>query len=126
MLKSVVAIAAAGIAMTAALGVGAACAEAPPLSIYGRLPNVEQIEISPDGAKLAIAMTDGEKRMLPEERQVRDRLAKSVVANADIPIGTVISSEMLTVKGPGNGLALREDAWNSRYASDAWVVRVGS
>jgi len=63
-LKSVVAVAAAGIAMTAALGVGAACAEAPPLSIYGRLPNVEQIEISPDGAKLAIAMTDGEKRML--------------------------------------------------------------
>ncbi len=37
----------------------------PPLSVYElRLPNVEQVEISPDGAKLAIAVTDGEKRML--------------------------------------------------------------
>jgi sialic acid synthase SpsE len=53
------------------------------------------------------ALGDGEKRLLPEERQVRDRLAKSVVASADIPIGTVISSEMLTVKGPGSGLAPR-------------------
>jgi dipeptidyl aminopeptidase/acylaminoacyl peptidase len=62
-LKSVLAVATAGFVVTA-LAVGAASAEAPPLSTYGRLPNIEQIEISPDGAKLAIAVTDGEKRML--------------------------------------------------------------
>ena len=50
--------------MAAALCGGAASAGAPPLSVYGRLPNVEQVEISPDGKKLAIAVTDGEKRML--------------------------------------------------------------
>jgi len=37
---------------------------APPLSLYGRLPNLEQVEISPDGKMLAIAVTDGEKRMM--------------------------------------------------------------
>lgn len=59
MLKSVLAVMTAGIAMTSA-----AWAEAPPLSVYGRLPNVEQVEISPDGSKLALSVTDGEMRML--------------------------------------------------------------
>lgn len=43
---------------------GAALAEVTPLSVYGGLPNLEQVEISPDGKFLAIAVTDGEKRML--------------------------------------------------------------
>lgn len=64
MLKNIRAAAMAGLAMAAAAGAGVAWADAPPLSLYGRLPNIEQIEISPDGAKLAIAVTDGEKRML--------------------------------------------------------------
>jgi len=63
-LKSVLAVVAAGFVMTAAVGAQAAPENVPPLSVYGRLPNIEQIEISPDGAKLAIAVTDGEKRML--------------------------------------------------------------
>ncbi len=58
------AVVTAGFVMTTVLGVGPALAGVPPLSVYGRLPNVEQVEISPDGAKLAIAVTDGEKRML--------------------------------------------------------------
>lgn len=53
------------------------------------------------------ALGDGEKRMLPEERSVRDRLAKSIVAAREIPAGTVISADMLTVKGPGSGLLPR-------------------
>jgi sialic acid synthase SpsE len=48
-----------------------------------------------------------EKRMLEAERPVRDRLAKSVVARADIPAGTQITAAMLTVKGPGTGLKPR-------------------
>ncbi|SFK61130.1 Dipeptidyl aminopeptidase/acylaminoacyl peptidase [Caulobacter sp. UNC279MFTsu5.1] len=63
MLKTVLAVATAGFAMAAAACAGAA-AEVPPLSVYGRLPNVEQVEISPDGTKLAIAVTDGENRVL--------------------------------------------------------------
>jgi dipeptidyl aminopeptidase/acylaminoacyl peptidase len=59
------AVVTAGFAMVTGLGAEAAPADVPPpLSVYGRLPNIEQVEISPDGAKLAIAVTDGEKRML--------------------------------------------------------------
>ena len=63
-MKSILAVVTAGIAMAAAVCADAAPESATPLSIYGRLPNVEQVEISPDGTKLAIAITDGEKRLL--------------------------------------------------------------
>jgi len=53
------------------------------------------------------ALGSAEKRVLEEERPVRTRLAKSIVARTDIPAGTVIGPEMLTVKGPGAGLAPR-------------------
>jgi len=41
---------------------GASHAAIPPLSVYGGLPNLEEVEISPDGGKLAIVVTDGEDR----------------------------------------------------------------
>jgi dipeptidyl aminopeptidase/acylaminoacyl peptidase len=63
-LKSLLAVMTAGFAMVAGPDANAAPADVPPLSVYGRLPNIEQVEISPDGAKLAIAVTDGEKRVL--------------------------------------------------------------
>ncbi len=50
------------------------------------------------------ALGSGEKRLLEPEKAVRDRLAKSVVAARDIPAGTTIRADMLTVKGPGTGL----------------------
>jgi sialic acid synthase SpsE len=53
------------------------------------------------------ALGDGEKKMLPEERSVRDRLAKSIVSTREIPAGTVITADMLTTKGPGSGLLPR-------------------
>jgi sialic acid synthase SpsE len=53
------------------------------------------------------ALGSPEKRIIEAERPVRDRLAKSVVARNDIPAGTTITAEMLTVKGPGTGLKPR-------------------
>lgn len=41
-----------------------AAAEKPDLSIYGRLPGVEGVTISPDGTKLAFISTNGEDRVL--------------------------------------------------------------
>ena len=64
MLKNALAVATAGFVLFGAACASAAPANVPPLSVYGRLPNIERIEISPDGSKLAIAVTDGEKRML--------------------------------------------------------------
>jgi sialic acid synthase len=51
------------------------------------------------------AMGSSEKRPVPGEAAVRERLAKSVVTASHIPAGTVIEAQMLTVKAPGNGIA---------------------
>lgn len=56
---------------------------------------------------IEVAMGSGEKRLLDAERPTRLRLAKSIAACVDVKPGTVITAEMLTVKGPGTGLAPR-------------------
>jgi N-acetylneuraminate synthase len=60
--------------------------------------------------------------MMPGEVTVRARLAKSVVAACAIPAGTVIDRSMLTLKGPGDGIAAhRIDDLVGRVAIDAVV-----
>jgi len=63
----------AAILVAAALGGASASADPapaaflsgpPPLSAYGRLPLIEDIQISPDGALIAVIITDGEDRAL--------------------------------------------------------------
>jgi hypothetical protein len=46
----------------ASLGVFTSAAAAAPLEAYGRLPAIEEIAISPDGARIAYVVTDGENR----------------------------------------------------------------
>ena len=46
----------------------AAPALAAPLEAYGRLPNIEAAELSPDGAMIAMVVTDGEHRRLAISR----------------------------------------------------------
>lgn len=48
-----------------------------------------------------------EKRIQESEISIRTRLAKSVVSKVPISKGTVITREMLTIKGPGTGLPPR-------------------
>jgi sialic acid synthase SpsE len=48
-----------------------------------------------------------EKTVLPSERPARERLAKSLVARADISAGTRIERSMLTAKSPGTGIPPR-------------------
>ena len=48
----------------AALAVTASAATAASLEVYGKLPLIERVAISPDGAKLAFAVTDGESRLI--------------------------------------------------------------
>jgi len=46
-----------------------------------------------------------EKRLLPNEIPVFQKLAKSVVSAIAIPQGTVITRDMITTKGPGTGIS---------------------
>ena len=51
------------------------------------------------------ALVSHPKRILPGERLVRDRLAKSLVTAHPLEAGQVLERSMLTVKGPGTGLS---------------------
>lgn len=56
-LKTILTAATAGFVMAAVVCAGVASAAAAPLSLHGGLPNLEQVEISPDGKLLAVAVT---------------------------------------------------------------------
>jgi dipeptidyl aminopeptidase/acylaminoacyl peptidase len=47
-----------------ACGVAAARADPPQLEVYGKLPMIQQVSLSPDGARLAAAVTNGESRTI--------------------------------------------------------------
>ena len=51
------------LAVAMAVGLAAPCAAAP-LEAYGKLPNLEAVAISPDGAKLGFVSTNGEDRRI--------------------------------------------------------------
>jgi sialic acid synthase SpsE len=57
--------------------------------------------------EIELALGSPEKRLLDRERPSRARLAKSVVAACSIAEGTIITRDMLTVKGPGTGISPR-------------------
>ena len=66
-----------------------------PLGLIRLLANIRDLEK---------AIGSAEKRISKAEAEVRSRLAKSIVARCEIKEGTTILPEMLTVKGPGDGL----------------------
>ncbi len=57
-----------------------------------------------DIREIEAAMGSGEKRVAESELPVRVRLSKSVVAAQYIPVGAIVTSEMLTAKSPGDGI----------------------
>jgi N-acetylneuraminate synthase/N,N'-diacetyllegionaminate synthase len=50
------------------------------------------------------ALGDGIKRPTPEEEEIKKVARRSLVANVDIPKGTVIKKEMIAIKRPGTGI----------------------
>jgi N,N'-diacetyllegionaminate synthase len=50
------------------------------------------------------AMGNSHKQILESEKENRNKLRKSIVANTDIPAGTIITEKMIAVKRPGGGL----------------------
>jgi len=50
------------------------------------------------------AMGSYKKEMQASEKPIYKKLAKSIVSNAEIAVGTTITRDMLTTKGPGTGI----------------------
>ncbi len=70
---------AAGSACFVLLAAPALAAEKPSLAVYGALPNIETVEISPDGSKLAAVVTDGDSRGVAF-RKITGELLQTIVA----------------------------------------------
>ncbi|WP_372784119.1 alpha/beta hydrolase family protein [Phenylobacterium sp.] len=58
------------------MALAAGAARAAPLEAYGKLAAVEDIAISPDGSRLALIQTDGEKRSIRVENLAQHRLER--------------------------------------------------
>lgn len=58
-----------------------------------------------DIRNVELALGENEKRLSAMERLNRQVLRKSLVAAQDLPVGTVVTSQMIQVKGPGKGLS---------------------
>ena len=71
-----------------------------------------RMSLDPEGLKKTItmvretekAMGSHAKRLLSSEKENRQKLKKSLVANIDIKVGSVINKKMIGIKRPGNGL----------------------
>jgi N,N'-diacetyllegionaminate synthase len=72
-----------------------------PIGLKTLMRDIRQIEL---------AMGSTEKRVAASEVPVRARLAKSVVAAQRILAGTVVQADMLTAKGPGDGIPANQAA----------------
>jgi dipeptidyl aminopeptidase/acylaminoacyl peptidase len=69
----------AAVAACIALSASPSLAAKPDLAVYGRLPNIEDAVMSPDGSRMAIIGTNGDQRFLAI-RTVEGALLKGVVA----------------------------------------------
>ena len=68
-----------GLAAAIALICAPRCLAAP-LAAYGALPAIEQVAISPDGAKLAIVLTNGELRNVAIETVADQKVIMTIRA----------------------------------------------
>ena len=99
--------------MTALLGLAApaVAADKSDLSLYGHLPKIEEVVISPDGSKLAVVTTDGEQRYLTIRKTeggglagiaVGDKKLRSVTwaGESNVILVSSVASEGQAFKGP--------------------------
>lgn len=105
-----------GLATTEAVVALGACVVERHFTLDRTLPGPDHAaSLEPRGLELLVrdirhveaALGSPQKRLLPSEIPVRQRLAKSVVAARDIPAGRRITGDDLTVKGPGTGISPR-------------------
>ena len=100
----------------AAVSLGAKCVERH-LTLDKRLPGPDHATVSIDpeefkkmvasARRIEVAMGKPGKYLFEEEMATRNKHSKSLVAKVDIPVGTLVTADMLTCKSPGYGLKPR-------------------
>jgi len=104
-------------ALVAALLLLPAWAAAAPLEVYGRLPSIEQAAISPDGAQVALVVTDGDKRSIAVLRlSDRKLVAGASVGETKVRDITWASSDHLLItasitSSPPMGILAPRQEW---------------
>lgn len=103
-----------GFAPTLAAVARGACVIERHITLNKNLPGTDhQVSLEPDQLRDLVtmireverAMLVTEKQLFAKESQAAAKLRKSIVAARDIPAGTVITAEDLTVKSPGTGIS---------------------
>lgn len=101
----------AGAIASLCLATPAAADDKPDLARFGALPNIEDVQISPDGSKLAVITTDGEQRFLTIRKTeggglagiaVGDKKLRSVTwaGENNVILVSSVASEGAAFKGP--------------------------
>jgi sialic acid synthase SpsE len=103
-----------GFAPTLAAVARGACVVERHVTLNKNLPGTDhQVSLEPDQLKELVtlireverAMQVKEKQIFAKESQTAAKLRKSIVAARNIPAGTLLTEEDLTVKSPGTGLS---------------------
>jgi len=71
-------------ALCVAVFAGPSLAAPPPLEAYGKLPAIEDVSISPDGASLAVIATDGENRIIVSRDIATGKFTRVLVGEAKV------------------------------------------
>jgi dipeptidyl aminopeptidase/acylaminoacyl peptidase len=69
--------------VAAPIGLVAGPCAAAPLEAFGKLPAIEQVAISPDGTRLAVVVTDGEKRGIAIQDLAKNAIVGGLQAGAN-------------------------------------------
>lgn len=101
------------VALCAALFAWPAAAAPPPIEIYGRLPTLEQVLVSPDGTKLAYVRPEGESRKIMVQN----------LADGKMLAGVAVGNEKLRdIFWVGNGRIAFSTSTTARIRSNSSSV----
>ncbi|MDP8917192.1 MAG: LpqB family beta-propeller domain-containing protein, partial [Pseudomonadota bacterium] len=109
------------------LGLGAAltasAAAAPPLEAYGRLPAVEDLELSPKGDRVAFISVDGEQRQLVVHRLDGKERIRLNAGKAKVRDLSWAGEDHLLITSSTTGQVMQFEGTNEWFQTGAYNLR---
>jgi len=107
-----------GLALAVAGALVAFAARAAPLEVYGRLPQIEAVQVSPDGDKFAVVLTDGAARRVLIQDFVQDKIIDQFAAgNTKVRALTWAGPDHLIITASQTSYLGNVDAPRSEYST---------